>query len=252
MKKLLITSLILASVCGSASADWFGTTPDPYERRAELERQRQEGYVNNAIKEAPEWMYKLPISNNAVFATGTAVSYDMAMSDMKAKADAYGKICMTAGGTASQRTKIYKTDNDRVSTDSTEMAMRTTCKEVNLAGVEIKEVKHLAEGNRFRTYVLVVLPTGDANVIKGAEDVRKQKESSKSNQEKAFDELDSLSPKEEIVPTAKSNVVGVVVPETGQAGQLKLLDVDNAEYKAKRDVALQKPGAVIGQTTIQN
>ena len=34
--------------------------------------------------------------------------------------------------------------------------------------------------------------------------------------------------------------------------QLKLLDVDNAEYKAKRDVALQKPGAVIGQTTIQN
>jgi hypothetical protein len=30
------------------------------------------------------------------------------------------------------------------------------------------------------------------------------------------------------------------------------MPVDNAEYKAKRDAALQKPGAVVGQTSINN
>jgi hypothetical protein len=29
------------------------------------------------------------------------------------------------------------------------------------------------------------------------------------------------------------------------------MDVDNAEYKARRDAALQKPNAVIGQVTVQ-
>ena len=33
---------------------------------------------------------------------------------------------------------------------------------------------------------------------------------------------------------------------------LNLLPVDNEEYKARRDAALQKPGAVIGQVTIAN
>ena len=34
-------------------------------------------------------------------------------------------------------------------------------------------------------------------------------------------------------------------------GEIKLLDVDNTEYKSKRAEALAKPGAVIGQTVIQ-
>ena len=30
-----------------------------------------------------------------------------------------------------------------------------------------------------------------------------------------------------------------------------MLPVDNAEYKARRDAALQKPGAMIGQTKVE-
>ena len=32
---------------------------------------------------------------------------------------------------------------------------------------------------------------------------------------------------------------------------IELLPVDNEEYKKRRDEALQKPGAVIGQTTVR-
>jgi hypothetical protein len=49
-------------------------------------------------------------------------------------------------------------------------------------------------------------------------------------------------------------VVGSAIPETVKTGttELKLLDVDNVEYKQKRAEALIKPGAVIGQMTISS
>jgi hypothetical protein len=39
-------------------------------------------------------------------------------------------------------------------------------------------------------------------------------------------------------------------PET-KVESITLLNVDNEEYKRKRDEALQKPNAVIGQTTLR-
>jgi hypothetical protein len=44
-------------------------------------------------------------------------------------------------------------------------------------------------------------------------------------------------------------VAPVVVPT--EQGNLKLLDVENEEYKKKRAEALQKPGAVVGHVTVQ-
>jgi len=49
--------------------------------------------------------------------------------------------------------------------------------------------------------------------------------------------------------TPQSRVAPVIVPTAG--GEVKLLEVDNAEYRQKRDEALAKPGAVIGQTTVR-
>ena len=184
MKKTLLLIPIVAMLAAC------GTTRDAYERRADAERERQEKYVEKAIDKAPKWMTEVPISNSAVYETGTAVSQDFSFADHKAKADAYGKICMAAGGTASQRTKIYKTDSDRASTEFSEMALRTSCAEVDLTGVEIKEVKRVSEGNRFRTYVLVVLPTGDANILRKAKESAKERQIAAGRQEQAFKELD--------------------------------------------------------------
>jgi hypothetical protein len=98
---------------------------------------------------------------------------------------------MAAGGTASQRTKIYRTDSDKASTEFSEMAMRTSCREVDLTGVEIKEIKRVAEGTRYRVYVLVALPTGDANILRKAKEEAKQRQFAAGRQEQAFKELDN-------------------------------------------------------------
>lgn len=182
MKKIFIVLPIVAALtaCG---------TTDVYQKRADNERERQERYVEKAIDKAPKWFREPPISNSAVFEVGTSVSADWSMADHKAKADAYGKICMAAGGTASQQTKIYRTDSEATSTEFSEMALRTSCKSVDLTGVEVKDIKHISEGSRFRTYVLVALPTGDANILRKAKEAAKQREIAAGRSVEAFKEL---------------------------------------------------------------
>jgi hypothetical protein len=184
MKKTLLLLPVVAvlAACG---------TTDPYGKRAEQERARQERAVNNAIDQAPKWMIVTPISNSAVYAAGTSASGDYSMAFIKAKADAYGKICMTAGGTVSQRTKIYKADTADASSELSEMVLRTSCKEVDITGVEVSERKVVAEGNRFRAYVLVALPTGDANILKKAKEQARVNELAARRAPEAFKELDN-------------------------------------------------------------
>ena len=184
MKKILMLVPLIAvlAACG---------TTDPYQKRADNERERQERYVEKAIDKAPKWMTEVPISNSAVYEAGSAVSGDFSMADIKAKADAYGKICMAAGGTASQRTKIYRTDSERASTEMSEMALRTSCDKVDLTGVEVKEIKRVAEGTRFRVYVLVALPTGDANILRRAKEEAKERQVAAGRRDQAFKELDN-------------------------------------------------------------
>jgi hypothetical protein len=183
MKKtlLLVPIVAMLAACG---------TTDPYGKRADQERKSQERYVERTIDQAPKWMIVTPISNSAVYAAGTSASGDYSMAFQKAKADAYGKICMTAGGTASQNTKIYKADTAQASTEVSEMVIRTQCKEVDLTGVEISERKIIAEGTRYRAYVLVALPTGDANILRKAKEQARLNEISAVRASEAFKELD--------------------------------------------------------------
>jgi hypothetical protein len=186
MKKLLTVLPIVAvlAACG---------TTDPYGKRADMERERQERQVERVIDKAPKWMIDLPVSNSAVYASGTSSSGDYSMALMKAKADAYGKICMTAGGTASQRTKVYKADTANTSSELTELILRTSCDKVDLTGVEVPKdgIKLIQEGNRYRAYVLVVLPTGDANILRKAKEQAKLNEITARRAPEAFKELDN-------------------------------------------------------------
>ncbi|CAB4126030.1 hypothetical protein UFOVP181_208 [uncultured Caudovirales phage] len=240
MKKALILIPIIAllTACG---------TTDPYGKRAEQERARQEKYVTRTIDQAPDWMVKLPTSSSAIYSSGTSSSGDFSMAVHKAKADAYAKICMSAGGTASQRTKIYKADSATTSSELSEMVIRTQCKEIDITGVETADKKIISEGNRYRAYVLIVLPTGDANVLKRANEQQKLNEEAARRAPEAFKELDE--PVQSLNQSGRP--VSVVRPD-GSTSTLNLMPVENAEYKARREEALKKPGAVVGQVSVAN
>jgi hypothetical protein len=244
MKKIITLLPIVAALAAC------GTT-DVYQKRADNERAYQAKQVERVLDQAPSWMAKLPMSSSAVYASGTSASGDYSMAVHKAKADAWGKICMTAGGTASQRTKIYKADTADTSTELSEMVIRTQCKEVDITGVETSDQKVVQEGNRYRAYVLIVLPTGDANVLKKAKDQQRLNEIAAKRAPEAFKELDDAVKIDPVPLDNQSGKPVSVVTPTGTS-TLNLMPVENEEYKARREAALQKPGAVIGQTSIAN
>ena len=236
MKKVAL--LAVASVltaCGSAPK-----APDPVAvYQTQVVQQQQ------AATQSPAWMSQLPKSPDYVYENGTSTSQDFSMADMKAKTMAYAKICVSAGGKILSQMKMFKSDVDGNSSENVELAVRSMCPDVDMTGVETVEMKHVAEGNKIRTYALVRLPTGSANVLKSTRDAQRRAP-------EAFRELDSVT--DDVNKTERAPV-RPVAPASAPVSQVKgvdleLLDVNNAEYRARRDEALQKPGAVVGRATL--
>ena len=185
---------------------------EQYDNRVAVNQIDREAQVNRSISQAPDWMARLPVSNSAVYANGSAVSTDMSMADYKAKLFAFGKICMAAGGKVDQQSKIFMQDTTAASTEFSELAIKSMCPSVDITGVEIKDVKRIAEGSRFRTYVLVALPTGDANALQKRKDQLKLNNRAEQRSGEAFKEMDKNA---ELVPTpAKTTPSVQLFPDT--------------------------------------
>ena len=180
----IIPIVVFIAACSS-------TPKDDYDKRVSVNDSKRETAVEKSISKAPAWMTELPASNNAVYANGTAVSSDMAMADYKAKLIAYGKICMAAGGKVSQEGKIFIQDSNESTAEVSEMAIRSMCPSVDITGVETKEIKRIAEGGRFRTYALVVLPTGDANSMRKSRDQSLLQGQVKARSDEVFKQMDT-------------------------------------------------------------
>jgi hypothetical protein len=241
MKKVLIATVVtgMLTACGTSGTNYSAM----YSGQDSVKTAQ----MSSAISQAPEWMSKLPKAPGYIFENGTATSSDFGFADIKAKAMAYAKICTAAGGKIRQQTKIFKSDTGDTSVDHSELAIRSMCANIDITGVETVEMKHVSEGNRIRTYVLVTLPLGDKNVLKATKDAQ-------ARAPEAFKELDEVTSDKkpvEITPVApqRGQEVSVVKPD-GTASTLNLLPVENEEYKARRAEAIKKPGAVVGQVTI--
>ena len=239
MKKLAI-AVAVTSVLTAC-----GTTGTNYGAQYNQQSTQVSAQMSNAVSQAPVWMSKLPKAPGFIFENGTATSSDFGFADIKAKTIAYTKICTAAGGKVRSQVKMYKADNGNVGTEQSEMAVRSMCPDVDITGVETVEMKHVSEGNRIRTYVLVALSlSGNAG------------KNTKRSAKEAFRELDEMAREQngvEVtpVPSQPARPVSVIQPD-GTPTTLNLLPVENEEYKARRAEALKKPGAVIGQITIAN
>ena len=308
----MIGIVTLITACGSPQVSQNVQT--------ELDYRQQAKVATQAINEAPVWMSKLPKETGVIYENGTAISSDFSMADLKAKTMAYVKICTGAGGKVRSQMKMYRADNDAASVEQSELTVRSLCPDVDITGVETVEMKHVAEGNRIRTYVLVALPMGSKNIMKSTKDVQ-----NKSGE--AFKELDNITKEQNApqaappvtpakaepaarAPEAKAPVVSPpatpaptaaapiqqsepvkvervdpplspatarpnVAPATKMDGsllesvkaagndsvvvkgadgadkQVNLIEAKNPDYIAKRAEALNKPGAVIGQVSVE-
>ena len=187
MKKILTLLPIVAilAACG---------TTDVYQKRVDSQYEREEKAIDQALKRRPTWMGKLPVSDSAVFATGEGSAETQHMAVWTARTNALSEICYSAGGTISSQTKQYDTGSKNSS--GIEKVTRTNCNAVDVTGVETYGAKNIDEnpvvvrsGNRYTAYVLIALPTGDANIQRKYKDGLKREEREQANRTEAFKEL---------------------------------------------------------------
>jgi hypothetical protein len=178
----------------------------------------------------PVWYLKPPTQEGFIYGTGTAVSRDLEMSKEKALTLAQGKVAEAIGGKVSKQTRVFRADTGSSVVENSKSVIRKSTSNVDFMGTEVQDIVVKLEPNgNFRTYVLVVLPLGENNLA------RKQKLEEEMTKSMMANDKDDFEAEEKPAPQSS----------------LKLLDVDNEEYKRRRDEALQKPNAVIGQITVR-
>jgi hypothetical protein len=185
----------------------------------------------------PDWFTDHPNRADAIVSVGDGVSSSVSGALGNARANAYEGICQGAGGTVRSQTKIFRQDTENNSASMSTTAIRNFCADVSVAGAHVERSKVIVENGRYHAFVLVSLPLGDKNLPATKKKALAEDAQVKANAQREFKELDDLNEKANAVP--QSQVQGV-----------QLLDVDNEDYKRRRDETLQKPGAVIGHTTI--
>ena len=189
MKKTLalIPIVALLAACG---------TTDPYGDRAREERKFTQEANERAIAKMPDWMTKLPISSNALFAAASGRADTPGMAIQMARTNAMADLCYGIDGRVDSQTKNFATANTKSS--SYESVTRTRCNTVDVTGMETYGAKGIdknpvvvATGTDFTAYVLIALPTGDANVLRKAKEQEKREQRQAGRAAEAFKELDA-------------------------------------------------------------
>lgn len=239
MKKVIF----VAALAGVLTA--CGTTGPQPTAQQKMDFQQAKASFNSI----PDWFTETPKEDGAVYAVGDAVSSSASGALSVARTNAFEGICQSVGGKVRSQTKVYRVDTEKSSTSTSTTAIRNFCPDVDVTGAQVVKSHLMLEGTRTHAYVMVKLPIGDANVLARTKQQVQQERQNNSNMKEEFKELDSIAgPKGE----SKVEVTPIPAPavQTSQ-NELKLFEVDNAEYKKRRDEALLKPGAVVGQVTVQ-
>jgi hypothetical protein len=164
------------------------------------------------------------------------------------------KLVELANSRVTTQTKSYRADRGDVSIENYEQVTRKNATG-ELTGAQRVDSQMTFDGRTYKVYVLLRLPQGDANAMaKSRATARLQREadirSQSAHQDLERNDEQAVKQERESVEQLKRDAdPKTSVPTT--SGELRLMDVDNAEYKQRREQALAKPGAVIGQTVVR-
>jgi hypothetical protein len=252
MKKSLALTLIATAILAGCSttkpAETKISSPTPPIK--EVQVLAAPGKIEAPLTiDVPPWYIKAPASTDEyMFITGTGLSSDLSMSRAKALLDAQHQLASKLSGVIDAATRQQRKDTaGTVNSDYTSITIRKNIIETSITGHHLEDSKIQAENRGYRTFVLVRYPVGDANKLLRQQE---QRDSKKLDEDAMIDkELNKSQSKVVSVVAPETKVAVAVEPKAVPIGELKLMEVDNEEYKKRRAEALQKPGAVVGNVT---
>lgn len=254
MKKSLALTLIATAILAGCSATKPAETkiasPTPPVKESQV--LPAPGKIEAPLTiDVPPWYVKAPASTDEyMFITGTGLSSDLSMSRAKALLDAQHQLASKLNGVIDAATRQQRKDTaGTVNSDYTSIIIRKNIIETSITGHHLEDSKIQAENRGYRTFVLVRYPVGDANKLLRQQE---QRDSKKQDEDAMIDkELNKSQSKVISVVAPETKTAVVVEPKAVPISELKLMEVDNEEYKKRRAEALQKPGAVLGNITLR-
>ncbi len=225
--------------------------------------------VAKPVNPAPRWFTQLPQDTpDMIFAAGTAQSTDEQMAYDKARMQAERKLVEMMYARVKTNTKSYRNDNGDTLNESTEVTIHKNA-EGDLIGAQRVDSQATYDGKRYKVYVLLRLPLAENNTLrkdreaaqakresalrarKAEQDMERESERNRQAQERADERMrQEIGVRPERTETLPPAVKGPETVPTSE-GDLKLLDVDNKEYKTRRAEAMTKEGAVVGNSTMR-
>jgi hypothetical protein len=187
MKKALILAPIMASIlagCGTFSSK------DQIDRRADAIAEQKEAAANRIIKETPDSCTSPKVVNNAVVTCGESEGSTKSNTEHWAQLDAYGKICIAAGGEVDSQSKSFNSENSSGASRSNERAIRAMCRRVDITGAEIRKPKTIYVNGKYYSWVEVALPMGEANVLRTTKINEEMNRTVEQKADKAYSQMD--------------------------------------------------------------
>ena len=216
------------------------------------------------VPQSPEWYVRMPEDTpDMTFAVGTATSTDEQMAYDKARMAAERKLVEQMYARITTQTNSFKADRGSATIENYQQVTRKNARG-ELSGAQRVDSQVTHDGQYYKVYVLLRLPTGANNTMQTRRDQSRMQREAEIRGRAAERDMDANEARDikleqdsnqtlERRLAPQSRVAPVTVPETARTseGEIKLLDVDNAEYRQKRAEALAKPNAVVGQTTVR-
>ncbi len=191
----LLVSMLLAIgfVAGCASPP-PGSPEAVYQEQQRKKEARIEA-VDRTVSELPNWYIDTPKGGpNSVFAAGTATSPDLQLAMDKSTMNAKLTLADRINSRLSSKLKQFITESGQgENTDVLTEAERVTSNlvtEVNVSGYSREDAKVMAQGNRYRVYILLKYPLGEANRLLINRVKKNRLLESKLRASKAFKELE--------------------------------------------------------------
>jgi len=234
--------------------------PAPQVYQAPVHPYAMPAQPQRVISPAPEWFVRMPEDTaDMMFAAGTATSVDEQMAYNKARMFAEQKLVETMTARVRSLTKSYRADSGDALNERFEQTIQKTANG-ELIGAQRVDSRATHDGRTYKVYVLIRYPLGENNVLRKERNQTQARKESELRAGRAHQDLNRVHAedeakqeradqqlREQIGPRAEPVKPAVNTSQT----EVKLLDVDNEEYKRKRDEALLKPHAVIGQITVR-
>lgn len=222
MRPKMIMTYIMACALGLITTGCSTFSKDP-NKTVEIPKEK--------MAEVPAWFIaKDADDKNFIVVTATDISKDLQFAIDKATLNAKIQLAERLKSDVNSLVRESTLETGGGGTGSVEREVDRVSKvhvKQTIGFFKRENVAVFREGDGYRAYVMLKIAVDDAR--------RLTRPDAGQTREDRFKELE------------QSEGTAVVTP----VSSMQLLDVDNEEYKRRRDEALQKPGAVVGQITVR-